>query len=71
MQVKKVLNRDWEQMTFYDLRKPNMAHLYYVYVYPLEEDEKAPAVLYKLGSVMELKRKLSDQHRKFDIVKVW
>ena len=58
-------------MTFSDLRKPNAAHMYYVYVYPVEGDEKAPARLYKLGAVKELKRKLSDQKLKFDIVKVW
>ena len=58
-------------MTFSDFRKPNQAHLYYVYVYPKDGDEKSTAQLYRLGSIMEIKRKLRDQHRKFDIVKVW
>ena len=58
-------------MKFIDIRKPNMTHLYYVYVYDVEGKEKAVAVLYRVGSIMELKRKLRDQHRKYDIVKVW
>lgn len=59
-------------MKFTDLRKPNMAHLYYVYVFANESDtDKVPSMLYRVGSVMELKRFLRAQHRKFDIVKVW
>lgn len=59
-------------MKFIDLRKPNMTHLYFVYVFASDSDtDKVPSILYRVGSVMELKRKLRDQHRKFDIVKVW
>lgn len=58
-------------MQFIDLRKPNMTHMYYVYVHAAEGDEKAVALLYRVGSIMELKRKLRDQKRKYDIVKVW
>lgn len=58
-------------MQFYDLRKPNMTHMYYVYVHAVEGDVNSVAVLYRVGSIMELKRKLRAQHRKYDIVKVW
>lgn len=60
-------------MTFIDQRKPNMTHLYFVYVFEHynDEGEYCPAMLYRTGSIMELKRLLRDQRRKFDIVRVW
>lgn len=59
-------------MKYIDLRKPNMTHLYFVYVFaPDDSADKVPSMLYRVGAVMDLKRKLRDQHRKFDIVKVW
>lgn len=59
-------------MKFIDLRKPHMTHLYFVYVFASESDtDKVPSMLYRVGAVMDLKRFLRDQHRKFDIVKVW
>lgn len=60
-------------MKYIDLRKPNMTHLYFVYVFaPDDSDEKStPSMLYRVGAVMDLKRFLRDQQRKFDIVKVW
>jgi hypothetical protein len=59
-------------MRFIDLRKPRMTHLYFVYVFECEDGgEPRPSLLYRVGSVMDLKRKLRDRHRKYDIVKVW
>ena len=59
-------------MKFIDLRKPNMTHLYFVYVFaPDDSENKVPSMLYRVGAVMDLKRFLRDQQRKFDIVKVW
>ena len=51
-------------MQFIDLRKPNMTHMYYVYVHADEGDEKAVALLYRVGSIMELKRKMRNLNRK-------
>lgn len=58
-------------MTFFDFRKPNMNHCYYVYVYPIKGDEKSESNLYRVGTIKELKKRLRDQKRIFDIVKVW
>ena len=59
-------------MKYIDQRKSHMTHLYFVYVFASESDtDKVPSMLYRVGSVMALKRFLRDQHRKFDIVKVW
>lgn len=59
-------------MRFIDLRKPRMTHLYFVYVFATDSGANStPSILYRVGAVMDLKRKLRDQHRKFDIVKVW
>lgn len=56
-------------MKYIDQRKSSMTHLYFVYVFACDDD--TPSMLYRVGSVMALKRFLRDQHRKFDIVKVW
>ena len=40
-------------------------------VFILENEKYRAVMLYRVGAVMDLKRKLRDQHRKFDIVKVW
>lgn len=58
-------------MVFIDLRKPNMTHLYYAYVYARADDKECKTYLYRLGAVMDFKRKMRDQQRKFDVVKVW
>ncbi len=58
-------------MKFIDQRKSKATHLYYAYVYAKDNDETAATYLYRLGSVMEFKREMRDQQRKFDMVKVW
>lgn len=60
-------------MVFIDLSKPNMTHLYYAYVFEEndDDDKKAVSMLYRLGAIMDFKRKMRDQQRKFDVVKVW
>jgi len=72
----KLTNRliNWDRqelkaMNFVDLRKPNATHLYYAYVFAT--DDNKPSCIFRLCSVKDFKRKMRDQHRKYDIVKVW
>lgn len=61
-------------MKYFDLRKPNNSHLYYIYVYPEEGKEGEPgkpALLYRTASVKQIKKLMGSQHRKIDIAKVW
>ena len=55
-------------MIFINKRSTEETHLYYVFVYPTIDED---SMLYKVGSVNQLKKELRSQQRKYDVVKLW